>query len=282
MRKPDRYTPRVGARTSLAPTPWLVPVASANRSPSPGESPTVRMFCLPYAGGGASIYRQWGSVWPHVAEVFAVQPPGREGRIAEPLLTSMDTWIGQLATAVSPYLDRPYALFGHSMGALASFELAHELLRRGEPSPQCLIVSGRGAPHVPDPEIGIPMHQLSEGDFVERLKLLDGTPTAVLENRELMDLMVPVLRADFQVIETYSYTDRAPLPIPISVFGGISDSTATREDLEAWSEMTSNSFSIHRFQGGHFFLNTNAFLVQQAVGKALMRMLGSAHRQGHC
>jgi medium-chain acyl-[acyl-carrier-protein] hydrolase len=225
------------------------------------------MFCFPYAGGGASIYRGWGASLPGDLEVCPVQIPGRESRLREPAFADPKAMITAIADALDPYWDLPFVFFGHSMGAMISFELARELRRRGRPQPLHLFVSGRRAPQLPAREE--PIHALPEAEFIEKLRELNGTPEEVLQHAELMKLITPILRADFGVNETYEFTAEAPLDAGISAFGGLGDEDVTREDVEAWKENTHGRFRMRMLPGDHFFINSGKDLVLESVSRDL-------------
>jgi medium-chain acyl-[acyl-carrier-protein] hydrolase len=225
----------------------------------------LRMFCFPYAGGGASAYRGWGALMPPHFEVCPVQLPGRESRLREPPFTRPEALIQAVADALEPYLGMPFVFFGHSMGGMISFELTRELRRRGKPLPLHLFVAGRRAPDVPPREESI--HDLPEPEFIEKLRELNGTPEEVLQHAELMKLLSPVLRADFAVNETYAFTEEAPLDQGISAFGGLGDEEVTREDLERWRQHTKGRFRMRMLPGDHFFLHSQKELILEAVAR---------------
>ena len=212
-----------------------------------------RLFCFPYAGGGASIFRTWPQRLPSDIEVCAIQLPGREDRFAEPPFDSLLSLIDVLADVLYPYMDFPFAFFGHSLGALISFELTRRLRRQKTPCPMQLFVSGHRAPQIPDPDP--PIHQLPDAEFIEELGRFNGTPKAVLENPELMEVFMPLLRSDIGLDETYVYDHEAPLDCPISAFGGLKDEEVSREELAGWHDQTRSRFNIQMFPGDHFFLN---------------------------
>ena len=215
------------------------------------SQPRLRLFCFPYAGGGASIFRLWSEKLPVEVEVCPIYLPGRENRMKEPLLTHLSPLVQTLAHALHPFMDIPFAFFGHSMGALVSFGLARTLRRQNGPSPMHLFVSAYRAPQIPVTEP--PIHQLPERALIEKLLRFNGTKREVLENAELRQLLLPLLRADFAVCETYSHASEEPLSCPITAFGGLQDSRVSPHDLAAWREQTSNSFSLRMLPGGHFF-----------------------------
>jgi len=212
----------------------------------------LRLFCLPFAGGGSTAFRTWPNNLPNTVEVCAVEIPGRGQRLSEPLIRKIDPLVKQIAEGIIPYLDRPFALFGHSMGSLLGFELSHFLLSDCNLKPVHLFMSGRGAPFMPDREK--PIHKLSEKDFVQKIRNYNGTPKEVLEHEELMEIMIPILRADFEVCETYIFKEKQPLDCPLTVFGGLQDSGANKEELKAWEKLTTGPFALRMFPGDHFYL----------------------------
>lgn len=185
----------------------------------------------------------------------------------EPPFTRLEPLIQALAHALLPSLTKPFAFFGHSMGGLVSFELVRILRKEYDLSPVHLFVSGHRAPQVPDPDP--PIHALPEAAFLEELRRLNGTPEAVLQNAELMQLLLPTLRADFAVIETYIYAPDPPLDCPITAFGGLQDQEASCDDLEAWREQTNAAFSLQMLRGDHFFLHSAQPLLLQFLSRKL-------------
>jgi surfactin synthase thioesterase subunit len=210
-------------------------------------------MCFPYAGGGASAFRLWSRALPAEIELCAVQLPGREERIAETPLTDWHEAAERLVTALKPWMDRPFALFGHSLGALLAFEVAHWVLRDRQPGLVGLFVSAHEAPHLPSDDP--PACTLPEEDFVQRLRGYDGTPDGVFDEPALRDVFLPLLRADFRLSETYAYEHDAPLTVPISAYGGVQDEHVSAATLDAWREHTTRTFRRLMFSGGHFFLH---------------------------
>ncbi len=237
----------------------------------PDPNARLRLFCFPYAGGGATIYRGWENYLPPGVEIYAVQPPGRGSRFREPAMDRMDSLVVAAANAMQPLLDRPIVLFGHSVGALASFEMAHRLADTFGIHVSHLFASGARGPHLPRDRKNI--HDLSEDDFITELKTLNGTPPEVLDNPELMRMISATLRADFAVAETYRASNKPPLNCPITVFGGLEDMLASREDLEAWKVHTTSSFDLWQLPGDHFFIHTSDSLILRILSRELSRLL---------
>ncbi len=212
----------------------------------------MRVFCLPYAGGGASVYRTWAAGLPADVQLCAVQLPGRENRLGEPLYRRSTDLVPALVSALRPFLDRPYAIFGHSMGGLLAFEAARLARRSGLRSPQYLFISSHRAPHLADR--AAPFHLLGPAEFRNALRSLNGTPEEVLANEELMQIAEPILRADFELCETYAYTEDDPLGMPMAIFGGVGDADVTEADLRPWSEHTRAATSVTMFPGQHLYV----------------------------
>jgi len=233
--------------------------------------PRMRLICLPYAGGGAQIYRNYGQELPADVEVCAVQLPGRERRIREPALESVDAIVDHLAPVLGPEAEVPYVVFGHSLGALVGFELVRRLRSEGYPLPRRLFACAHRAPHLPDPDP--PIHQLPNDRFIEELRGLNGTPQAVFDSQELLDLFLPVLRADFTAAETYIYRSGAPLPCAITAIGGTGDNMISREAMQAWREHTSGDFELHFVEGDHFFIHQRHKDVMRILRYAIANVL---------
>jgi medium-chain acyl-[acyl-carrier-protein] hydrolase len=233
----------------------------------PNAQARLRLFCFPPAGAGAATFRTWSDELPADIEVCPVQFPGRGTRLTEAPLTRLLPLVQALALALRPLLDKPFAFFGHSMGALVGFELARQLRRQFGVEPVRLCVSAACAPQIPPRHR--PIHALPEGEFLEELRRLDGTPGEVLEHAELMRIMLPALRADFAVYETYVYSHEAPFSCCISGFGGLLDQRVSRDDLDGWREQTRATFSLQMVPGGHFFLNTARQMLLQMLAQEL-------------
>ncbi len=231
-------------RTQISINSWLT-------CSKPNPQAKVRLFCFPYAGGGSLIFREWSQELLPYIEVYAIQLPGRESRLQEPAFNRLQPLVEQLSQAILPNLNQPFAFFGHSMGGLIAFEVTRCLRRLGL-RPMHLFISGARAPHLPD--LDPPIHNLPQIEFIEELRRFNGTPTTILENAELMELLLPTLRADFAVLETYIYTPEPPLSCPITVFGGLEDEIVNQDELKAWKEHTNQTFCLQMLPGNHFFL----------------------------
>ncbi len=231
----------------------------------PNPRASLRLFCFPYAGGSARIFRSWGRRLPSCVEVCPVQLPGRDRRITELPFTNMESLVRETSEALRAFLDKPFAFFGHSMGAMISFELSHYFCAEFGLSPEHLFVAGRPAAHVEIREP--PTYDLPTPELLEELQQLKGTPPDVLENPDLMELMLPLLRADFEVVDTYTYSPRPLLSCPVTALGGLRDSGVPRADLEAWKELTTGPFSLRMFPGEHFFLHSDELRLLDVIGR---------------
>lgn len=219
--------------------------------PRPSAAASLRLFCLPFAGGGASAFRAWGALLAPDIEVCPVQLPGREDRYTESASTNVTALARAVARELMPFLDKPYAMFGHSMGALVAFEVTQALRHGSQREPEHLFLAAYPAPQAP---LRRPIHELPDAAFIDEMRRLDGTPESVLQNEELMAFMLPVLRADFKACETYEYAARPPLSCPIVMYGGTEDREVEAGDLEEWRAQTTGPFSVRMLPGHHFFL----------------------------
>lgn len=213
----------------------------------------LRLFCVPHAGAGAGVYRAWAERLAPGIEVVALRPPGRETRYGEPVPTSVEELLPPLVAEVEDWLDRPYAWFGHSLGAVVAFECAAALAVRGAPPPVRLLISGRPAPQLP-PRLP-PVHTLPDVELAAMMREYGGTPPEVLDDPSALAVLLPVLRADLTASETYRYRPGAALECPISVFGGRDDRFAEPAELAAWAALTRGRAVVRRLPGAHFFLH---------------------------
>ncbi|QSB13990.1 thioesterase [Natronosporangium hydrolyticum] len=232
------------------------------------------LFCLPYAGGSAPrVYGEWAHRVPEPIQVVPLELPGRGARIAEPLLTRVNALTDDALGAVLPRVDRPFALFGHSLGALIAFELARRLEHLHRRVPAHVIVSGHGAPQLPpSPETD---YQLPMPEFKRRLRDLAGTPEEILANEELLELFAPIIRADFEAADTYRYRPTPRLSCPLTVYGGLTDPEAEVSTLSPWQEQTSAHCAVRVLPGGHFFLHHETDALLAGVVDDLLAALAS-------
>jgi medium-chain acyl-[acyl-carrier-protein] hydrolase len=235
----------------------------------PQSTTSLRLFCFPCAGGGASAYRAWHAELPGGIELCPIQLPGRESRYRERPFESLDTLVLAIADAIAPWLDRSYAFFGHSMGGLVAFELARELRRRGLPEPRHLFVAGITPPR---PRVASrSRHQLNDVELLDELRRFGGTPARLLDEPEVVRLLLPVLRADLAVVETYHPRLEPPLSVPIAAFAGAWDPEAPPDAMADWRAQTDAAFQLMTFAGDHFFLHGGA--VRRALIGQVARVL---------
>ncbi len=224
----------------------------------PVASPRLRLVCFPFAGGSAAAFHRWGLDLPEDIELLAVQYPGRGGRFREHCLTDLAPVIDDAFEAIQSVTDVPVAFFGHSMGATVAFEVARRLERTQRARPVLLLLSGRAAPDSPDP-LG-ERHKLPEAGLLAHLRDLAGTPEEVLANPDLLAMLMPILRADLQAIETWTSLDRQPVSSPMVVFGGIDDPIVAPASLDGWTRFGA-LVQKRLFPGNHFFINEHQSLL---------------------
>lgn len=229
---------------------------------APNPAARMRLFCLPYAGGTASLYHSWWRPGPPGIDIVPVQLPGRGSRLAEEPEAHHERLVGQLTQALLPHVVGPFALFGHSMGALLAFELAHRLTRHGW-APRALFVAAYAAPHLPRARTDV--HLLPRQQFRTELIRLGGTPEALLADSELFDICLSRLRADWAVVETYEYRPRPALDIDISAFAGSADPEVSIGELREWRDHTTRDFRMRVIDGDHFFIHRRGHVVLRHV-----------------
>lgn len=242
-------------------TPWLVPFG-----PAP-KAARMRLYCFSYAGGSASIYQPWRNLLDPSVELFAVQLPGRGARMSERPERSMDALVQKLASVIAQQSPKPFAFFGHSLGALLAFELTRRLKVHQLKQPVKLIVSGCAAPQARnDLE---PLDEYDDDKLIERLSKYNGTPPEVLQHRELMRLLAPTIRADFALASEYAYRAGLLLDMPLTALAGTTDDQTSREQIETWGRETSGPFKQHWFEGDHFFIRPQFESVLRTVNTEL-------------
>jgi len=235
---------RPGECPAVPRSPWLTALNTV-------ASPRAIVVCLPFGGGSASAYRPWAARFPANVQLCAVDLPGRAARFAEPLLTHAERIVAGLLGL--PDLPVPFVLFGHSLGALLAYEWASHLQQAGRPAPTHLVVSGRTAPQMM--RTPAPIHGLDNGDFLAEVRRYQGLPDEVLAQQELIDLFLPILRADFTITETYRHAPRPALRIPLLILGGEHDPMVAPAELSHWLALTTAPSRIETFPGSHFYLN---------------------------
>lgn len=225
----------------------------------------LRLFCLPHAGGGASLFRNWGPAFEPLVEICPIQLPGRERRIGEPAVASLRPLVEQLADVLAPLLDRRYAIFGHSMGALIGFELVRELRRRGCPMPVQLFIASYCAPHLLRRE-----NRASTVSEKAARHVSDTGMVPIEMQSEVLELFVPTMEADTRLCEGYEYVPEDALDCPITAFRGHTDYVVD-DHLAGWRAHTRGAFQMQTFLGDHFFLRDTPRGVMQAISKVLAR-----------
>ncbi|WP_416963487.1 thioesterase II family protein [Streptomyces sp. Agncl-13] len=240
--------------------------------PVPRPAASVRLYCLPCAGGDSTMFRAWADHLPPSVELRAIRLPGRHGRHPEQPFTDCAMAADTLAGALAPELRPPYVLFGHSMGALIAYQLLLALERRGLPPPTLYtsaswLVEGIPVERLPDPAA-------SDDRFIDRLRRLGGVPSEVLSDPEVLAFMLPVLRADFQLCRTYEpRVGRAPLAVPMRAMGGVADTVTPVDRMAGWSHHTTRFLGVRRFPGDHFFVRDHADRVVGALVDDLTAVL---------
>lgn len=244
--------------SALPVDPWF-----PYRKPQPNAR--LRVFCFPYAGGGASVFNGWSTALPADVELCALQIPGRERRILEPPFRQLSPLLDALEPVLVPLLDKPFVFFGYSLGTRLALGLTQRWQTRGAPLPLGLIMTAAGAPHLPRPS----RESLDDAAFVDMLRRYEGTPSEVLAHRELLDMVLPMLRADFAVADTLM--PATPVRCPLSAWAGLEDPHVTREQQERWRELTTAEFRTRTFPGKHFFLRTAREALLAALREELVR-----------
>lgn len=245
-----------------SPNKWLAP-------PRKLDNPKFNLFTLPYAGGGASIYYGWTQpLADQSIQLYPIQLPGRENRLGEAPISDYRVLVNQITDGIQDELNTPYALFGHSMGAALAYELTCELAQRDLPLPKHLFVSGRNAPHVPWPLEN--MDNLSDDAFIQKIsKLFGNISEAVLKEPELLEIITPILRADFNILDGYQHLEKPQLACPITVFNGTDDEWTDLESTQSWNRYTQAKFSYQSMEGSHFFINTKTQAVIDIIARAM-------------
>jgi medium-chain acyl-[acyl-carrier-protein] hydrolase len=249
--------------------------AATKRSPvsirASNPAARIRLFCFPYAGGGAVSYRDWHKRLPADIEVAAVQLPGREWRIQEPPIADMCLLAADVLEGMRPFLDKPFALLGTSMGGTLIFELARLLRSEGLPAPTCLLPFACGAPHTPESKI---FHTMPDEELLDEIRSFGVLSDELSEHPELLEMLLPILRADCTAHETYDCVEQEAFDFPIWVYGGLGDDTVERDRLDAWSVHTTGDFRVHMIMGGHLFVDEMPSQLIDSLARRLYQSIG--------
>ena len=245
-------------------TKWV-----ANRKPN--DRAKIRIFCFPCAGAGASYFRNWHEKFLPEIDFLPIQLPGRENRFTEPLYENLVHLVCDLAEGLRPYMNMPFAFFGHSLGALVLYELTRNLRITHKPAPLQLFIAAYRAPHLSNSRPIL--HNMPDDDFINELIRYHGIPEEISENKEMLEVVTPIIKADYKIHETYTYKPEERLRCPIMVFGGIEDEFVDLNDLEGWRKETSEECQIRILSGGHYFINDNCEIIANATKENLLKSL---------
>ncbi|WCD86476.1 Thioesterase PikA5 [Streptomyces xanthophaeus] len=233
------------------------------RRPNPRPGAAVRLLCLPHAGGSQSLYQEWAQLLPPEVELVVACPPGRLDRIDDPWPASIADMAAGFVTELVPWLDRPWAVFGHSMGALVGYELVLRVQQMGLPAPVGLFASACGAPgHRSDGG----QHVMTDDELCAELAGLGGIDPELLALPEMREMVLPVIRGDYELLSRYRPRPGELLSCPVSVFVGLEDVELSPEGAAAWGGRTSGPCEVVEFTGGHFYLSEQP---ERVIGELL-------------
>lgn len=253
----------ISARDNMADTndsPWFFVFGNRPR-------PSMRLYCFPYAGGQAAIFRNWGKFLSPDIELIGIELPGRGRRRHEEPQSDLPNLVEHIAEAIAKQDECPFAFFGHSMGAVMAYEVTHSLRRKSARQPVHLFVSGRRAVHLPHHED--PVSQLTDAEFLDKLRRLNGTPPEMLQDPGIMELVMPVLKADFTALDKWRYASADPLSMPLTAITGLSDPTVGIEAAKEWRNHSLGAFHFYGFPGDHFFLRSNEARLVTMISQSL-------------
>lgn len=255
-------------------------VSTANRwflRFSRSSSPSLRLFCFPFAGSSASVFRSWIDELPEEVEVMAIQLPGRENRLRERCMRDMDEIVEKLEFEIDSRLDQPFVFFGHSLGSLIAYELLRRLETGGRHRAELFFASGGPAPHT-RVALAEPL-RLTQDQILRDLQRISRAHSALLDDREVLALMLPMLQADFEIYTKYRYRETAPLQSPIVVIRGATDAYITHQSQMEWKRHTNCQFSFHTIPGPHLFMVDSPGALIALVNAYLAPIL-NRHRRG--
>lgn len=233
--------------------------------PRPSANAKIRLVCFPYAGGGSAIYTPWIDKLPQEVELALIQLPGRGARFGQQPYQTINTMVEDVVEELGKLPPKNLFFYGHSMGARVAYEVTLMLHREKCPLPIHIVAAGSMAPRIPRKAKN--SYNLTDNEFIEHLMELKGTPEEVLANRDLMELLLPTLRADFKIVETYINNSTVVIPTKLSVFAGKQDLTVELAELEPWFDVFQENDGISWFAGGHFFINENSHDVLTVLSK---------------
>jgi surfactin synthase thioesterase subunit len=222
----------------------------------------ARLICFHHAGAGATTFYPWRKFLDPMVELVAIQLPGREARLNEPLISNMETVIKQLFPHFTSLIDKPYILFGHSLGALIAYEIAIKLQNSTYPKPMHLVVSGCRAPDEP---LDQKVHLCSDAELIAKLVEFNGTPNEIMDDLSTLEFVLPIMRADFAISETYRHINREILNCDVTALGGIDDETVSVDKLGNWKKHTMGQFRLYRYPGDHFFIRKSQSKIIQLI-----------------
>jgi len=231
--------------------------------PDSRKDARMRLFCFPYSGGSPSMFRSWAEQLPRYVEVLAVRLPGRDMRIREAPFMEWPLLLDATEAAITPYFDKPFIFFGHSLGARIAYELTWRLQEHNKPLPKQLLVAGCRCPHIS--HHGRYIHSLPEKEFLECLRRMGGTPPEVLADKRLMTIFGPTIRADMKLAEVWGGTVREPVNVTIVAFAGMEDDIASADKMLGWESYSNVNFAFYTLPGNHFFINSSETLLLNLI-----------------
>lgn len=235
------------------------------------KNTSIRLFCFHFAGGGASCFNSWAKVLGEDLAVCPIQLPGRESRFREPRITNFNDLICQLYDQLQPYLNQPYAFYGHSLGALIAYAIAHKRHQLSLRLPLVLFVGAHRAPHIP---YSFPScNSMSFDELKGLLSKFEGIPESILRNEEWMEALLPLLKDDLLLCESYEHQSWEALPCPIYAFGGASDRMVSQFEILAWCQHTKAEFRSYFYPEGHFFIKSQRTQLPNAIALAIQQNL---------
>lgn len=234
----------------------------------------LKLFCVPYAGGSAMAYARWRKYLSSSIDLCPIEMAGRGSRDAVPFNTNFNETVDDLYEMIKDKIEYPYAIFGHSMGCWLAYELYQKIISMGHKEPVHIFLSGNAAPHVKKYEKL--SQDLSDAEFKEEILKLGGTRKEVFANKQLFNVYLPILRADYRVLESYQYKGKRQINCNVTVFSGTNDEFS-QEDIKTWEDYTHYFFSVYTFEGGHFFINEKT----QEVVKVINNILVDKNYQGY-